>query len=74
VSAGAIYTALERLENRGLVESWVGAPTSERGGRRRKHYRLTTEGATSLSQTVERLKSMSEGLLPKLQAMTGNRR
>ena len=74
MSAGAIYTALDRLEDRGLVESWVGAPTGERGGRRRKHYRLTADGAISLSRTVERLRSMSDGLMPKLEALTGDRR
>jgi DNA-binding PadR family transcriptional regulator len=72
ISAGAIYTALDRLETRGLVESWVGDPTRERGGRRRKHYKLTAAGAMSLSETVQRLQSMSEGLLPKLEALTGD--
>jgi PadR family transcriptional regulator PadR len=74
VSAGAIYTALDRLEARGLVESRVGDPTGKRGGRRRKHYELTAAGAMSLSDTVERMRAMSEGLIPKLEALTGGRR
>ena len=37
VSIGSIYTALHRLEKRGLVRAWMGTPTSERGGRRKRH-------------------------------------
>ena len=69
VSAGAIYTALDRLSARGLVRGVVGEPTPERGGRRRKHYHLEPEGALLLSRSVDVLRAMSEGLLPKLEAM-----
>ena len=71
VSAGAVYTALDRLESRGLVRSRVGDPTPERGGRRRKYYRLEPEGARELHRSVDVLRSMSEGLLPRLAAMAG---
>lgn len=33
-STSAVYTALERLQNRGLISSQLGDPTPERGGRR----------------------------------------
>ena len=69
VSSGAIYTALDRLESRGLVESWMGEPTAERGGRRRRHYRLTAEGAQDLRDTMRRLEAMAAGLGPKLDAL-----
>ena len=69
VSAGAIYTALDRLGTRGLVCGRVGEPTPERGGRRRKYYHLEPEGAIALSRSVERLRTMSEGLIPKLDAL-----
>lgn len=62
VSAGAIYTVLERLESAGLVVSRVGQPTAERGGRRRKHYRLRTEGARALHASRERMQRMEDGL------------
>ena len=71
VSAGAVYTALDRLEVRGLVRSRVGAPTPERGGRRRKYYRLEPEGARELHRSVAVLRSMSAGLLPRLADMVG---
>jgi DNA-binding PadR family transcriptional regulator len=69
ISAGAIYTGLDRLESRGMVESRVGEPTPERGGRRRKHYRLTAEGADALRRSVEVMRVMSEGLLADLDAL-----
>lgn len=71
VSAGAIYTALDRLAARGLVTSSVGDPTPERGGRRRKYYRLEPLGAAELSRSVAVIRSMSEGLLPRLEALAG---
>lgn len=73
VSAGAIYTALDRLSVRGMVTAEVGEPTPQRGGRRRKYYRLEPAGAVELSRSVDVLRSMSEGLLPKLEAMAGSR-
>jgi len=69
VAAGAIYTALERLAARGLVSGEVGGPTPERGGRRRKYYRLEPEGAAQLRHAVDTFRTMSKGLLPKLDAL-----
>jgi DNA-binding PadR family transcriptional regulator len=40
ITVGSLYTTLSRLEDKGLVESWVGEPTAERGGRAKKHYRV----------------------------------
>ena len=48
VSLGAIYTALDRLGRKGLVESWLGEPTPKRGGRRKRYYRLTADGQEQL--------------------------
>jgi DNA-binding PadR family transcriptional regulator len=69
VSAGAIYTALERLAVRGYVTAEVGAPTPQRGGRRRKYYRLEPAGARELTRSVEVIRAMSDGLLSKLEAL-----
>jgi DNA-binding PadR family transcriptional regulator len=44
-SVGAIYTALERLERKGMVSSWWGEPTEERGGRRKRLYKIEGVGA-----------------------------
>jgi PadR family transcriptional regulator, regulatory protein PadR len=67
LSAGAVFTGLERLTARGLVSSDLGEPTAERGGRRKRMYRLEAAGARELARSVQTLQVMSEGLLPQLE-------
>ncbi len=71
VSAGAVYTVLERLETHGLVTSWIGEPTPERGGRRRKHYRLEKDGARLLHEAHDQMKRMADGLTARLVRLAG---
>jgi DNA-binding PadR family transcriptional regulator len=66
VSPGAVYTVLDRLVQADLVTSHVGAPTAERGGRRRKHYRIRGDGARLLQETRQRMHLMEDGLLRRL--------
>lgn len=65
VSAGAIYTALGRLEDRGMVVSRKEAPKG-RAGRPRKYYALRAEGARALKESYSTIQSMAGGLIPKL--------
>jgi DNA-binding PadR family transcriptional regulator len=67
VSPGAIYTALDRLETRGLVASTLGEPTPQRGGKRKRYYRLEPAGLELLRRSHESLVRMARGLKPKLQ-------
>src|SRR5882672_6430007 len=56
-SIGALYTTLDRLEAKGLVQTWMGDPTPERGGRPKRMVRLTAEGvreATAFYNAVSR--------------------
>jgi len=48
ITIGSLYTTLSRLEEKGLVESWVGEPTAERGGRAKKHYKVKGSGQSLL--------------------------
>ena len=66
VSLGAVYKTLERLEDKGLVSSRFGAPTAERGGRRKKHFKLMAPGQRALKQSVAAIRSMTEGLEAEL--------
>ena len=66
VSLGAVYKTLERLEDKGLVTSRIGEPTPERGGRRKKHYRLAALGQRALRQSMAGLRNMAEGLESEL--------
>lgn len=52
-SVGAIYVPLDRLTQRGLLESSVGAPTPERGGRGKRYYHLTAKGLQALRDTKQ---------------------
>ncbi len=71
ISSGAVYTALDRMEDRGLVESTLGEPTAIRGGRRKRMYRLRPEGAETLLRSVRHFQQISAGLLPRLEARLG---
>jgi PadR family transcriptional regulator len=67
VSAGAVYTTLERLETRGLLSSAWGAPTAERGGKRKRHYRLRPAGREALARSWQALRAMARGATPRLE-------
>ena len=49
VSVGAVYVPLERLARRGFLETHESAPTEQRGGRRKRFYRLTAKGVAALN-------------------------
>src|SRR5262245_10011536 len=44
VVMGAIYAALDRLEDKGLLRSSLGEPTPERGGKRKRLFAIAAEG------------------------------
>jgi len=52
VSLGAIYVTLDRLEDKGLVASWLTEPTAERGGRSKRCYRLEALGERALQESA----------------------
>jgi PadR family transcriptional regulator, regulatory protein PadR len=60
ISPGAIYTALARLEERGLVSSELGEPTPERGGKRKRHYRMRAAGTAALRSAEANLARMAK--------------
>jgi PadR family transcriptional regulator, regulatory protein PadR len=52
VSPGAVYITLDRLEDKGLVASWLSDPTPERGGRAKRCYRLQALGERALQESA----------------------
>lgn len=50
VSRPAVYIALRRLEAKGLLTSRLGEATAERGGRARRHFKITRAGARQLEE------------------------
>ena len=57
-----VYVTLTRLEKKGMVKSYVGNPTSERGGRRRRHYLIDTAGEQALGRSFRAFRKLTEGL------------
>jgi DNA-binding PadR family transcriptional regulator len=62
VSPGALYTVLDRLEKKGMVESWIGDSTPARGGRRRRVYRIRPDGAREIRTWYEGIRSLAGGI------------
>src|SRR3954462_9540440 len=62
VSINAVYTTLDRLEGKGLLRSWVGQPTAQRGGRRPQCYARNPAGTEALRVAYRTVTSMAVGL------------
>jgi PadR family transcriptional regulator len=71
VLLSAVYTTLDRLERKGLVRSWIGEPTPERGGRRKKFYRLEPVGAEAVTSALRVVKQLAEGIERRLASRAG---
>lgn len=61
VAVGAIYTGLDRLEEKGFVESWMSEPTAKRGGRGKRLYRVTPTGRRALADIDRAVRQLSVG-------------
>jgi DNA-binding PadR family transcriptional regulator len=71
ISPGALYTALDRLERRGMVSSRLGESTPERGGKRKRLYTLQPAGEQALARVYESLRLMASGVAAKLRTAKG---
>jgi PadR family transcriptional regulator, regulatory protein PadR len=69
LSISAVYTTLDRLERKGFVRSWIGEPTAQRGGRRRKHFALQPAGARALRAAYNAFGAMTAGLERRLRTL-----
>jgi PadR family transcriptional regulator, regulatory protein PadR len=69
LSISAVYTTLQRLEQKGFVRSRVGDPVPERGGRRRKHFELLPPGARALKAAYDAFAGMTAGVERRLKAL-----
>jgi DNA-binding PadR family transcriptional regulator len=66
VVVGAVYAALDRLEQNGLVSSAIGDPTPERGGRAKRFFRVTPAGLKAVRQARRALTRLWHGV-PELE-------
>jgi PadR family transcriptional regulator, regulatory protein PadR len=68
VSLGSVYATLERLESRGLVSSYLGKPTAERGGKAKRYFRVTQNGLRKARETRQALMKLWRDL-PELEVV-----
>lgn len=64
-SIGALHSALSRLEKKGFIKSHLGGATSERGGRRKRFYTMTSAGEGALIKSYQ-LRTELFRLIPNL--------
>jgi DNA-binding PadR family transcriptional regulator len=69
VAAGAVYTTLRRLEDRGYVTSRIGETAPERTGQRRRYYTVEPEGAAALHRSYTALRAMASGVVGELERL-----
>ncbi|MEO8660166.1 MAG: PadR family transcriptional regulator [Bryobacteraceae bacterium] len=60
-SLGALYTTLDRLEAKGLVETWMADATPQRGGRSKRMVRVTPKGVQAAADFYDAVTRVSRG-------------
>lgn len=66
VVRAAVYVTLRRLEKKGLLRSWMGDPTDDRGGKPRRYVSVEPEGRRLLRESRQAMEEMWRGLDPAL--------
>jgi len=59
---GALYTTLDRLEEKGLLSSRMGDPTPQRGGRAKRYFQVTANGVAAIAQSQRAYRRLLKGL------------
>jgi PadR family transcriptional regulator, regulatory protein PadR len=61
-SIGALYTTLDRLEQKGYVKTRMGDPTPQRGGRPKRMVRVTAKGMQAAAAFYNAVSRVSRGV------------
>lgn len=61
-SPGALYTTLDRLEEKGQVTSRLGDPTPTRGGRAKRYFNVTARGVVAVASAQRAYQRLMTGL------------
>lgn len=61
IAAGAVYATLDRLEQKGFIDSHVEEGTPARAGRLRRYYRPTAAGIRALNESRAALQQIWRG-------------
>src|SRR4026208_2487579 len=70
---GALYTTLDRLEEKGLVTSKYSDPTPERGGRAKRYFTVTARGVRGVARAQRAYPRPVEGRGPPAGGAGGGR-
>jgi PadR family transcriptional regulator len=62
-SLGALYTTLDRLEAKGLIRTWMGEATPERGRRPKRMARVTAKGVRAAAEFYDTVVRASSGVV-----------
>ena len=61
-SPGALYTTLDRLEEKELITSRLGDPTPQRGGRAKRYFTVTRKGLGAVSRAQRSFQRLLKGI------------
>jgi len=61
-SIGALYTTIDRLESKGLLQTWMGEATPQRGGRAKRMIRVSPKGKKAAADFYQSVSRISRGL------------
>lgn len=64
-SIGSLHSAFIRLEERDFIKSNEGGATKERGGRRKRYFKLTSKGLRVLAE-IRELREGYYSMIPAL--------
>lgn len=59
---GALYTTLDRMEQKGVVRSWMGEATAQRGGKAKRYFAATKAGRSALVNAQQAYQRLLNGL------------
>jgi PadR family transcriptional regulator, regulatory protein PadR len=62
-SLGALYTTLDRMEAKGLIKTWMGDSSPQRGGRPKRMVRITSKGEQAASAFYKAVVRLSRGVV-----------
>jgi DNA-binding PadR family transcriptional regulator len=60
-SIGALYTTIDRLEAKGLLKTWMGNATAQRGGRAKRMVEVTPKGVQEAKEFYKAVVNVSRG-------------
>jgi PadR family transcriptional regulator PadR len=60
-SIGALYTTLDRLQTKGLITTWMGDATPQRGGRAKRMVHVTAKGVREAAAFYNAVTRVSRG-------------